>query len=72
MESIFNHRFTPMNTDQGIYDMRFTRRGERAAEHLPADAGLPIPTGGGKTALFTDIIRRVFPRRALVKRIVRN
>ena len=25
-----------------------------------------IPTGGGKTVLFADVIRRVFPRRALV------
>jgi superfamily II DNA or RNA helicase len=25
-----------------------------------------IPTGGGKTILFADVIRRVFPRRALV------
>ena len=25
-----------------------------------------IPTGGGKTVLFADVIRRIFPRRALV------
>ena len=25
-----------------------------------------MPTGGGKTILFADVIRRVFPRRALV------
>src|SRR5512134_1528135 len=25
-----------------------------------------MPTGGGKTVLFADVIRRVFPRRALV------
>ena len=25
-----------------------------------------LPTGGGKTVLFADVIRRVFPRRALV------
>ena len=25
-----------------------------------------MPTGGGKTVLFADVIRRVFPRRAMV------
>ena len=25
-----------------------------------------MPTGGGKTVLFADVIRRVFPKRALV------
>ena len=25
-----------------------------------------MPTGGGKTILFADVIRRIFPRRALV------
>jgi superfamily II DNA or RNA helicase len=36
-------------------------------EWLEHDSTLVVmPTGGGKTVLFADVIRRVFPRRALV------
>ena len=36
-------------------------------EWLEHDSTLVVmPTGGGKTILFADVIRRVFPRRALV------
>ena len=36
-------------------------------EWLVYDSTLVVmPTGGGKTILFADVIRRVFPRRALV------